>query len=367
MTIINNNALIELNKCLNVKKTIETKKIPHIHYENPMKLAIRNNDAIEEKLNVIIMMSNPCNYNKRVKLTKEFIHRMEYYEEDIILYIVEYIYPGQTFSITEENNPRHLQVQTNTEPLWHKENALNVGINTLLPKNWKAVAWIDADLEFESTTWATDTLKILNGTADIVQLFSHCNDMNENTDAMSIFQSFGHQYVHKKKYDLNGNGINFWHPGFAWACTKKAYDKMGGLYENGILGSGDHIMTYSYIKNSKLSIHKDSHIKYFDDIANFELKTKNLRIGYTPGIIKHHFHGSKVNRKYTERWKVLVKHNYDPYKHITTIPLTSNITDINNNNKNELSIKGIIRTNNDTPNELIKDILNYFKERNEDE
>ena len=49
---------------------------------------------------------------------------------------------------TNANNKKHLQLNTNNIPLWHKENMINIGIRKLLPNNWKAVAWIDADIEF---------------------------------------------------------------------------------------------------------------------------------------------------------------------------------------------------------------------------
>lgn len=44
---------------------------------------------------------------------------------------------------------------------------INLGVRYLLPEKWKAFAWIDADIEFENSTWAVDTLKILNGSRDI--------------------------------------------------------------------------------------------------------------------------------------------------------------------------------------------------------
>ena len=349
---------------------IKNKNKPYIYYENPMKLAIKNNDPIEEKLHVVIMMSNPCNFKKRIKLTKEFIHRMEHYEENIILYIVEYIYPGQSFQVTDSKNPRHLQIQTNTNPLWHKENALNLGIQNLLPSDWKCVAWIDADIEFESSTWAIDTLKILNGTSDIVQLFSYCNDMDELKNTMNIAISFGYQYIHKKDYETTGKTKEYWHPGYAWACTRKAYEKMGKLYENGILGSGDHIMALSFIKNCEIGINENYNIEYINDMKNFEKRTKNLRLGYTPGIIKHYFHGSKINRKYQERWKLLIKHDYNPLKHITNkndSPLTNEKESVRYYNDNKIIIDGIMKRTKETPEELLKDIMKYFKERNEDE
>ena len=314
---------------------------------NEIKNAILNNDPIEEKLNVIIVISNPCQYARRYILAKEFIKRMEN-ENNVELYIVELIYNKQKFIITDSKNKNHLQLSTNTAPLWHKENMINLGINKLLPKNWKAVAWIDADIEFESTDWAINTLKILNGSKDIVQLFSHAIDMDMNEDAMSIFSSFGFQYSKNRNYK-NNNSINFWHPGFAWACNRKTYDKMGGLYENSILGSGDHNMSLSLIGNAYKSVNRDVNSDYLNNVLDFERKNKNLRLGYVPGVIRHYYHGSKKNRKYHERWQILVNNNYSPLIHITK-------------DKN-----GLLIPTEKCPKKLLDDIYNYFLERNEDE
>lgn len=314
---------------------------------NEIKNAILNNDPIEDKLNVIIVISNPCQYARRYILAKEFIQRMKN-ENNVELYIVELIYNNQKFIITDNKNKNHLQLKTTTEPLWHKENMINIGIKKLLPKNWKAVAWIDADIEFENTDWAINTLKILNGSKDIIQLFSHAIDMDLNEDAMSIFPSFGFQFSKNRKY-TNNNSINFWHPGFAWACNRKTYEKIGGLYENSILGSGDHNMTLSIIGNAHKSLNKNVNIDYLNDVLNFQNKIKNIRLGYIPGVIRHYYHGSKKNRKYHERWQILVDNNYSPLMHIKK-----------DNN-------GLLIPTESCPKKLLDDIYNYFLERNEDE
>jgi hypothetical protein len=217
-----------------------------------------------------------------------------------------------------------------------------------LPKDWKAVAWIDADIEFESTDWAINTLKILNGSKDIVQLFSHAIDMDMNEDGMSIFSSFGFQYSKNRNYK-NNNSINFWHPGFAWACNRKTYDKIGGLYENSILGSGDHNMSLSLIGNAYKSVNKDVSCDYLNDVLDFERKNKNLRLGYVPGVIRHYFHGSKKNRKYLERRQILVEHKFNPLLHLI---------------RNDF---GLLLPSKDCPEGLLTDIKKYFIERNEDE
>ena len=43
---------------------------------NDIKLAIKNNEPIEEKLNIIIIISNPCLYKRRYILINEFIKRI---------------------------------------------------------------------------------------------------------------------------------------------------------------------------------------------------------------------------------------------------------------------------------------------------
>jgi hypothetical protein len=322
-------------------------EIDHIRFQrNLIHDAIKNNSPIEEKLHVISIISNPCLYAKRYVLMKEFMKRMEMNEENVILYIVELAYQNQPFIITNKSNPRHLQLRVKT-PLWHKENMINLGVRYLLPADWKAFAWIDSDLEFDSPTWAIDTLKILNGAKDIVQVFSHCVDLDHNDMTMNIFNSAGYQYSHDKTYC--NSGMNYWHPGFAWAITRKAYERIGGLYESAILGSGDNIMLLSILGNGLKAINEKSTDSYKNSILQFQDGIRHLRFGYTPGMIRHYFHGSKKNRKYTERWKILLDHDYSPDIHITY-------------NK-----KGIIIPTKYFSTKFKSDIYDYFSQRNEDE
>jgi hypothetical protein len=325
---------------------INTIEIDNINYKkNEIKKALLNNDPIEGKLNVIIVISNPCLFAKRYILTREFIKRIESDDCHINLFIVELCYGDQKFIITDSKNKNHLQIRTD-QVIWHKETMINMGVK-LLPKNWKAMAWIDADIEFENHNWALDTLKILNGSCDIVQIWSHCVDMNYDELTMKVHNSFGYQYSKGNPY-IN-NGPNYWHPGFAWACTRKAYEKMNGLYEFGILGSGDNIMALSLIEHGLKAINDKSTDGYKDSILEYQNRVKNLRFGYVPGVIRHYYHGSKKNRQYSERWQILINHNYDPNIHVEK-------------NKN-----GLLVPSKNCPKELLNDIMKYFKERNEDE
>ena len=315
------------------------------YVRNPVREALDNNDVIEEKLHVIAVISNPCNFAKRYLLLNEFRERMER-EENAILYIVELAYGHQPFIVTSAGHPRHLQLRADT-PLWHKENMINLGVRRLLPDNFRAFAWIDADLEFDSNTWCEDTLRLLNGTFDIVQLFSHAVDMDQHDATMRVFNSAG--YMHTRQRPFAGSGADQWHPGFAWAMTRKAFDRVGGLYERAILGSGDNLMMLSLLDQPSKGLHILSSDNYKQDVVDYAREMKRLRCGYVPGVIRHYFHGSKKNRKYQERWAILVENHYAPSLHV------------------QANQDGVLVPTDEFPLALKDDILSYFQERNEDE
>lgn len=319
--------------------------------DHEIREAIINNVPCESKLHVVAVCSNPCQFKRRYALAKEFSKRMEAQQTDVIFYMVELAYGDQKFCVTSSKNKRHLQLRAvDVPPLWHKENLINIAVEKLLPSSWKAFAWIDADIEFDNPHWATDALKVLNGSKDIVQLFSHAVDMDKNQNCMNVFPSFGFQYCNKRSYNKTSGPNNFWHPGYAWACTRRAYTRLGGLYEVSILGSGDHIMSLALIGRSHASLNSSVSDGYKATAQEFQKKGSNLRLGYVPGVIRHYFHGSKKNRKYADRWQILIKHKFDPLVHVA-----------------RRSEDGLIVPTAACPEGLLKEIMNYFAERNEDE
>lgn len=305
--------------------------------------ALQHLGPLDSHLNVIVVMSNPCHFRRRAQLAREFIRRYSDFP-GVHLYVAELRYDTRPFEITSSDNPKHLQLSATT-PLWHKENLVNVAVAKLLPHDWRCFAWIDADIEFESASWVYDTLCILNGHKDIVQLWSHCDDMDKTGHTMKIFQSFGHQYTFGRLYA--SSGPNLWHPGYAWAMTRGAYEKIGGLYDLSILGSGDHNMAMALIGHKSMNPHTS--IGYRQSLDVRRVAFSQLRLGYVPGVIRHHFHGSKKNRKYGDRWKILVKYMYDPSEHM------------------EYNSDGILVPTAKCPKGLTDAVLRYFRERNEDE
>jgi hypothetical protein len=312
--------------------------------KNNIKYLILNNTPIEEKLHVIAVVSNPCNYKIRYKLMNEFIDRM-LKEPHVILYVVELVYNNQPFEITSANNKRHLQLRGKI-PLWHKENMINLGIKKLLPSDWKAVAWIDADVDFDNPYWAYNTLQILNGGKDVVQLFVNVFDMDFNEEILNIYTGFGYQYC---KDLVKGLGINYWHPGYAWAINRTAYDQIGLIYEVAVLGASDNIFSHGFAEHETNSLKPGMTQQYIDDVKQFQDKMKGLTLGYVPGTIRHFFHGKKDNRNYWGREDILIKYNFDPTTFI------------------EYNSDGLIIPSKIVPKEFILEIFEYFQNRDEDE
>lgn len=297
--------------------------------------AIETNDPIEENLHVITVLSNPAQFKRRYELAIQFINRMNS-EKNVILYVVELTYGNQHHKVTDSTNPRHLQLRCDI-PLWHKENLINIGVRKLLPPDWKAMAWIDADIEFEDPHWAINTLKVLNGTRDIVQLFSILNDMRKKyEEGMSISRS----RFSKLEISNQEDGVN----GFAWACSRKAYDQLGGLYDYAIIGGADSIISHldTQIKNNKYSDNM------FETITNYNNRSIGLKMGYIPGTIYHYFHGDRMTRMYDIRHNILKNNNYSPLEHLY------------------YREDGLLIPTETCPQKLLELINSYFFSRNDD-
>ena len=180
----------------------------------------------------------------------------------------------------------------------------------------------------------------------MLQLFSLCNDLNKENETMNTYHSFCYNYVHNKKlYGPKQYSNRYSHPGFAWAMTGKCYEKIGGLYEVSILGSGDFNIALALLNKNPL--HCKMTKEYKERLNKFISNVKNLRIGYCPTTIRHLFHGSKINRGYVDRHLILVKHKHNPYNHLI---------------KNK---DGLLFFSKNTPNEFKQDIKSYFESRKE--
>lgn len=260
------------------------------------------------KLYVVTAITNPCRYASRYNLYKEFAKMCA--DSNVELITVEAAFGNRNWEVTQTNNPNHVQLRTQHE-LWHKENCLNLGIERL-PQDWEYVAWIDADVKFARPDWANETLNQLQH-YDVVQMFSKAVDLNPNYEPFQMHNGFMYNYINSQQADRKN--YSAWHPGFAWAIRRNALDHLGRLIDVAILGAGDRHMAHALIGDVKQTIHSKLSQAYAQNLIRWENRAEKFirrNVGYVPGLLLHYWHGKKRDRKYADRWKIIIENNYDP-------------------------------------------------------
>lgn len=265
------------------------------------------------RFHVMTMVSNPVRFKTRYDLYRRFSRHMA--ESGVNFWTVEVAFGDRPFEVTDASNPRHLQLRTEGE-LWHKENALNL-LAARLPMDWESVAWIDADIEFtnwrDDKAWYIETVEALQH-YDVVQLFQNAVDLGPNGETIQVHNGFVWSYLTGKP--RTSDYYPHWHPGFAWAARRRAWDDLGGLIDYAAVGSADNHMAFSLINElERGGFHEGLPTRYVDNLVNWQEQAERYvrrNIGYIPGTILHNWHGRKANRKYSERNKILIDESFDP-------------------------------------------------------
>lgn len=269
------------------------------------------------KLWVVAVVSNPVRYQTRYKLFKAFEKHMQ--DSGVNLLIVEQAFGVRPFEITKPNNKNHVRIRTFHE-LWHKENMINIGMNRIPDPDWEYMAWIDADIMFNRPDWAIECVHQLQHYM-VIQMFSEAIDLGPDYQVLDRHQGFVKSYIENDMYPNTPQKKGYyyfknqWHPGYAWAARREALEELGGLIDWAILGAGDHHMAMALIGEAEKNLPKGLHERYVKKVLMWQdraIRLLNRDIGYMPGTISHFFHGKKKNRKYTERWKILVNNGFDP-------------------------------------------------------
>lgn len=266
-----------------------------------------------DKFHVITCISNPARFQRRYELYKKFAADM--LAQNINFHTIELQLGDRPFVVTDRCNPNHVQVR-GWDALWHKENLLRIAMGRL-PEDWETVAWIDADVEFTRRDWVEETLHQLQ-VHQVVQMFETAVDLGPSGQTLSVHKSFMSQYIKNCAYHPEST-YQEWHPGYCWAARREAIDGMGGLYERAILGAGDRHMALSFVGKAQCSFIPNMNGAYVEDIMRFQERchhTIRRDVGFVPGTILHNWHGKKKDRRYFDRWEILVNNRYHPHHDI---------------------------------------------------
>jgi hypothetical protein len=319
-------------------------------------------DRVNEPLYAIVPYFNPWRWKSRVKHTERALKH--FHESGATIILVEVAFNRREFVFADcgiehaaaacgvmgcESKFRHRYVGLRTrDEIWLKENAINKGVERL-PHDWQQVCWLDSDVHFLRPNWVGEAIHKLQHYA-FLQMFSHARDLGPNYEMLS------EDYPH-----ANGLGfIEAWNrgivsttatgdasagdltrtltpahdvmdcsygaagqhriwPGLAWACTRKAWDDVGGLLDVAIWGGGDWHASHALIEKTEGMMRNDLHRNYQKLVMQWYHRCRThirRNVGAMSGSITHHWHGKKAGRGYNTKHGLLAKIGFDPLRHL---------------------------------------------------
>ena len=158
----------------------------------------------------------------------------------------------------------------------------------------------------------------------VIQPWDTAYDLGPHDEHIQTHKSFasvwhaGKPVVAKgdKFWQFNGGYAVYPHSGYAWAWTRRALDRIGGLFELGGMGSGDHHMALGLVGAADSSMPCGVSAGYRTAVKVWESRAVaeiNGKLGLVHGTIEHPFHGRKTDRGYLSRWQMFLDNGFDPH------------------------------------------------------
>ena len=179
--------------------------------------------------------------------------------------------------------------------MFHKERMCRI-LETKIPSKYKKLLFIDGDVIFNNTTWYSDISKLLD-THDVVQPFEKCEWLDLTYTNVTLERK---TVLHMKESVWNYN----YHPGFGWAFRREWYRKTG-FFDWAISGSGDTLSSAAWMGKTFPKVFKSLPTSLKPAYSEFTSKPVPRITYYLNGKIQHLYHGSKTNRQYVERHKII--------------------------------------------------------------
>lgn len=241
----------------------------------------------KQDMAICLVVFNPSK-TKRI-LMNYFYTKNQFDLQKLPVFTIELVYKGRCHEI-----PDAIHVSSNSV-MFHKENLYRV-LETKIPKKYKKLAFLDCDILFNDLSWYTKTSKLLDE-YDVVQPFENAHWMDLTYTQVELSRRTVLE-MKKPVWDFS------YHPGFAWCMTRDWYN-YSGFFDHAVSGSGDTLSSAAWLK------------KRFP--ANFQSLPKSLRHEYSKFLNKscpkitslkgvdifHLYHGSRSNRQYSVRHKML--------------------------------------------------------------
>ena len=274
-------------------------------------------------LDIVTCVSNPHGWTSRVKHARTAIANW-LLEPNVRVTLVECSFGDRGWELLDlESDPRVTVIQVKSSSLvWNKENLQNIGISRL-PHDAKYIGTFDADIIFRKSGWATQCINMLHITP-FGQPWNTALDLGPHGEVMATHSSFASLFhvgkpvvpTSKNFWDFDGGPYKYSHTGYAHLWTRDILNSIGGLFELGISGSGDHHMLLSTIGQADYSLPAQASKEYKYAIKQWEGRASshiNGKVGFVHQVLEHLWHGSKVKRGYVSRWSMIQDHDVNPF------------------------------------------------------
>lgn len=273
-------------------------------------------------LTVIGVISNPMGYKTRYQHFRKWKEKIE--AQGVRVLAVELAYGAHPFEVTSADNPWDVQLRLPFPTYtWVKESMINIGIRhlTKMDPSWRYVGWEDCDTQHLDDDWATKAIRALQHHA-VIQTWTNGINLDAKGNVIRLDYSFCSSYLlgrrrgnpDAKEYDP------YWHSGYGWAARRESIESLGGLISESLIGAADHQMAHALVGNVHKSYHgqvTDGYKRVFDLWQARAEKYIKRNIGAIDGTVVHWFHGSRRNRRYVERWEIVLKSEFDPARDLT--------------------------------------------------
>jgi hypothetical protein len=243
---------------------------------------------VSKDMAVCFVVFNPSQ-TKRMVMNYLYV-KNEYEKQGLPIFTMELVYDG-----LEPELPDAFHVRASSV-MFHKENLYRL-LEKKIPKQYTKLAFLDCDILFTDPSWYEKTSTLLK-THDVVQPFetAHWMDLTYTQVLLSRKTAL---LMKSKQWDFK------YHPGFAW-CMRRDWYRRVGFFDYAVSGSGDTLSVAGWMRKTFptnfQSLPQPLIDAYYKD---FFLREKPS-ITYLKGMdVYHLYHGSRTNRQYAERHKML--------------------------------------------------------------
>lgn len=330
-------------------------------------------DKLHEPLYAIVPHFNPWRHKSRVKHAERALKH--FHDSGAVIVLVEIAFnrrdhvfadSGLDGMLSEcgisggQHRHKYIGLRTKDE-LWLKENAINIGVQNL-PYDWAQVCWLDSDVTFARPNWVGEAAHQLQHGGErqtmFLQMFSQARDLAPNYEMMPENYPHANGVSFVKAWqdgtlkttltpqiqkDLTDVGMDIKNlavdfeklksdltnpppyptprvfPGLAWACTRQAWDAVGGLPDFCIWGGADYHMSRALIGKTDDMMNPNMHKNYKKLVTQWYQRCRThirRNVGTMEGAVFHSWHGRKTERGYGLKSSLLASVQYDPLRHV---------------------------------------------------